>query len=292
MDGSCSAEGPPGNGVPSSSAWVEKPLRGAGLWYFSRQSALEQEGGGEETPLPLPSSPVACSIPEDHVSSAPRLQEHAEGAAGREGESEGAMPARRPLNPSFLPARAACQGASVAGQPLPRSKLCPLCVPGKMSPPRCRVGTQRGFVGRPSGHPPGTARGETGPCSHFAHTAAAGAALAATHRQLRAPSHVYRSQQAGAAPLPLQAARPRVFPGGISSRFAPGRSAFSSETRSRDERPWLESSCRQRRGAPHTALGMAQGGCEAHAKPSSSGTGLSCSEPSAPLSCGHQPSAG
>lgn len=53
-------EGPPETGLPSSSAWVEKPLRRAGrLWYFSRQSALEQAGGGEETPLRLPSSPVA-----------------------------------------------------------------------------------------------------------------------------------------------------------------------------------------------------------------------------------------
>lgn len=45
-------EGPLGKALPSGSAWVEEPLRRAGrLWYFSRQNALEQEGGGEETTL-------------------------------------------------------------------------------------------------------------------------------------------------------------------------------------------------------------------------------------------------
>lgn len=57
-------------------------------------------------------------------------------------EKAGAVPALLGLSPHFLPALAACQRASVVGQPLPRAQLCPLCLlgsAGKKSPPRCWV---------------------------------------------------------------------------------------------------------------------------------------------------------
>lgn len=87
-------------------------------------------------------------------------------------EKARAVPALLSLSLRFLPAQAACQRASVAGQPLPRAQLCPLCLPGsagKKSPPRCWVrqagderpaspsGARFGWAGghRPPGMKPG-----------------------------------------------------------------------------------------------------------------------------------------
>lgn len=222
------------------------------------------------------------------------------------------MPALLGLSPHFLPALAACQRASVAGQPLPRAQLCPLCLlgsAGEKSPPRCWVcqagdkrpaspSGARFWVGRRArtpgaeiwaqpAPPPQHHRGWLTAPSSFQwgqeEEAAANPSIFPLFPQLcpkgadparfpvcsvaaaglaAAPRSRPRVQQAGAsAALPLRAARPGLFPGGISSRRARGLLCVLAWPRGsgKDERPSLASSSCQ-----HSALGWC---CKAHAKP-------------------------
>lgn len=187
------------------------------------------------------------------------------------------MPARRRLNSSFLPARAVCQGASVAGQPLPRSKLCPLCLPGETSLPRCRVRTRRGFVGRPHSHPL-PRRGGT--LAHACTLPMPGAELAATHRQphssalsatyIGASRLLSLSEQRGSAYF-LEAFQAASLQAALRAPLAPRRGVRMNGC------SWSPPAS-STMACQHTALGTARGGCKAHAKPR--GSGQVCLAPS------------
>jgi len=155
-----------------------------------------------------------------------------------------------PPSQSLFSSTASSLPGCLGGRAAARSEqTVPSLSAGRDIPSSPRAGDAARFHRVTPGPPPGTASRDTGLCSHIARAAAAGAELAAMHQQPHAPSHVYRSQRAGATPLLLRTA---VFSGGISSCLAPGRSAcsFSPETRSRDEQPELGSSCHQHRGMP------------------------------------------
>lgn len=267
---------------------------------FTRQSALEWEEGGEEARLQLPSSCRTRSIPKDHGSPVPRLQRESRSCACPPrsqppfSSSTSCLPAclgggaatapsttvpslsaglcGREIPSSMLGVpgwgRATCQplgstvwvgrrartpGAETWAQPAPPPWLRRgwLTAPGSFQRVRRRK-QQRTPAFFPFSQlcPKGAAPARFPVCS----VAAAGLAAAPRSRP--------RVQQAGAsAALPLRAARPGLFPGGISSRRARGLLCVLAWPRGsgKDERPSLASSACQ-----HSALGRC---CKAHAKP-------------------------
>lgn len=132
---------------------------------------------------------------------------------------------------------------------------------------------------------------------HIAHAEAARAELAAMHRQHHSPvlpamyigaSRQERLLSPSEQHCPvyfLEAFQDALLQATLRSPLAP-RQGVRMNGRSWSPPAFGTAMCR------HTALGMARRGWEAHAKPRGSGTGLPCSEPSALLSSGHQPSAG
>lgn len=176
------SEGSPGKGLLCGGG--EALCRAGWLRYLSRQGAPEQE---EEKQLPCD-----CQAPRLHTASRGTTSPRAcRGGRGQSRQMRGTPVCLSCFNPSILPARAACQAASVAGRTVPSLSAGrdPLLAAG------------RGFIRQPhgkEGHRPMPAR-----CPRCGCRGRAGSDAPAAP-QLCAPSHVCRSQQAGSTPLLLQ----------------------------------------------------------------------------------------
>lgn len=187
MDRSCPAEGPPGKGVPSGSARVEKIPAWSGAAVVFQQAECPGAGGRRRTRRRNPSATSKFPRCTPHPGG-PRLICPSAARAGGGGRrarrrargSRACPPPSQSLfssSASSLPGRLRGRAAAASEQTVPS-----LCA-GRDVPSSLQGGDAARFHRETLRPPPGTARRETGPCSRVAHPAAAGAELAAMHRQ-------------------------------------------------------------------------------------------------------------